>query len=222
MVNTKSLYKSSKTPDNFLVEYPDADSAESAVESLNGKDVSVICVKDFKDNLEFAEEENNLGELGNEPEKKIVVLHPMDAGVIGQMFPSATSITKFKKNGTTVVEFKDENEAKTADAETVGLNCTSVVLMKKYFEHRKSVINEYGYPRKIKQIKDAMENGDVKIEIEGDKIMIEGEEGSTPKQQKKETEKKEVPAKDNGKGKKAVKHMQTQTKIDNKCLSIPL
>ena len=220
MVNSKTqLHHKNKTLDSCLVEFPDANSAETAIESLNGKDVSVICVKDFKDYFELAEKENDLGELGNEPERKIVIIHPMDAGVIGNMFPSATSITKEKKNGLTIVEFKDENEAKSADAETVGLNCMSVVMMEKYFELRKSVINEATYPRRIKLIKDTLENGDVKVEIVDGKIMIEGEERNTPNQTKKEDQKKEAQVKDNVKGKKAMKNMQTQTKIDNKLVS---
>lgn len=219
MVNSKNVALNHRNLESYLVEFPDANSAETAVESLNGKDVSVICVKDFKDNLELAEKENNLGELGNEPERKIVIIHPMDAGVIGNMFPSAASITKVKQNGLTVVEFKNANEAKSADAETVGLNCMSVVMMEKYFELRKSVFNEATYIRKIKLIKDALEKGDVKVEIEEDKIVIEGEERNTPNQTKKEDQKKEVQVKDNVKGKKAMKNMQTQTKIDNKLVS---
>ena len=104
MVNSKNVALNHRNLESYLVEFPDANSAETAVESLNGKDVSVICVKDFKDNLELAEKENNLGELGNEPERKIVIIHPMDASVIGNMFPSAASITKVRQNGLTVVE----------------------------------------------------------------------------------------------------------------------
>jgi len=220
LVNSKS---EKNTGVSFLVEYPDASSADKAVEALNGKDVSVISVKDFKDNLELAEEENNLGELGNVPDKKMVVIQPMDEGVIKNIFPSAVSIQKVKKNSLTIVEFKNANDAKKADAETVGLNCTSVVMMNKYFEMRKSVFQEPTYPRKIKMIKEVMEKGDVKIEIEDDKIIVEGEERKSPNQPKKETQKKEVKeaqAKVNEvKGKKSMKSKETQTKIDNKLVS---
>ena len=223
VINSKSDKNYEKNPNSFLVEYPDTSSAEKAVESLNGKDVSVICVKDFKDNLESAEEENNLEDFGCEPDKKMVVIQPMDEDVIKNMFPSAVSITKVKKNGLTVVEFKNANDAKRADTETVGLNCMSVVMMNKYFEMRKSVLQEPMYPRKIKMINEVMEKGDVKIEIEDGKIIVEGEERKSPNQPKKDTQKKEVKevqAKGNGvKGKKSMKSAQTQTKIDNKLLS---
>ena len=208
----------------FLVEYPDINSANAVIESLNEKNVSVIRVKDFKDNLSLAGNINNLGEYGTDPDKKIVVIQAMELDVLRNMFPSAVSIQRVNNgagNGQlSLVEFKNAEDANAADAETVGLNCMSVILMNKYFEERKIIASEEALMKRVKVANDAMESREVTIELEDGKIIVEGgnsAEGEAKKEAKKVV--KEVKAKNNEKGKKTIKHVQTQTKIDNKLVS---
>ena len=102
-------------------------------------------VWDFKYHSVDFMKENNLGEDGDNAEKKIVFVTNMESATIKNMFPAAVSVTK-SKNGTgrfgcglfTIVEFANAKEAYQAEVESEGLNCINHMMMEDYFSTRKT------------------------------------------------------------------------------------
>ena len=143
-------------------------------------------VRDFKNHSEDFLKENNLGEDGDNPEKKIVFVTHMETDTIKKMFPSAVSVTK-SKNGTgrfgcglfTIVEFANAKDASEADGQSEGLNCMNHMLMKDYFAARKAIPESLVtfIRKKINRHKELLENkaSNVDIEVTDEEIKVVGQ-----------------------------------------------
>jgi len=212
----------------YLAEFPNKKSAEKffseKMEQNFDPDLNMFFnrVRDFKYHSVNFMKENNLGEDGDNSEKKIVFVTNMEISTIKNMFPAATSVNK-SKNGTfrfgcglfTIVEFANAKDACQADVESEGLNCINHMLMEDYFSTRKTIpdTSVNFIRRRINRHKELLENkaSNVDIEVTEDEIKVVGQ--WFEKAQK--AQKKEIQAKiERSKFKNAV----TQTMETNKVL----